>query len=358
MSSVSSAIQSVPVIHKIVEATMIARQAEEIKKRVARMQRPDFQTGMIFPQWGTAAYSTQDANWTIGLRDIQQQTGAQWIGLPINLFQPALNSTQIMAAEMTPTPEAILEGIRAAHAMGYKVFVIPLLTVAGPLGSITTWAGSIQFSSLQQTQLWFANYWQAVRPYAVAAAQAKAEQMAIGTEYERLQLVSPSLWNQLINNFHSVFPGALTYDMNWSSLGWALPRWMHNQYLTHIGVSVYVPLTDIPERLPPTELPTLWQQKAGILLDSFAARLGRPIFISEFGYRDSTDTLYKPWIWQTQAPPDPQEQAGVYNALLTNIIRDPAITGVYAWGWSVPVYQPNWKPAAQVLYKWYTSPLA
>src|SRR5579864_3046032 len=41
-----------------------------------RPLRPQFQTGIVFPQWGTNAYSTTDPNWQIGLKDIQEQTGA------------------------------------------------------------------------------------------------------------------------------------------------------------------------------------------------------------------------------------------------------------------------------------------
>ena len=55
-----------------------------------RMRRPTFETGMLFPQWGQTAYSTGDANWRIGLSDMQQQTAAQWVAMPINLYQPLL----------------------------------------------------------------------------------------------------------------------------------------------------------------------------------------------------------------------------------------------------------------------------
>src|SRR5437868_2382201 len=47
------------------------------------LQRPNFQTGLVFPRWGTTAYSPQDTNWSIGLQEIQQQTSAQWIELTI-----------------------------------------------------------------------------------------------------------------------------------------------------------------------------------------------------------------------------------------------------------------------------------
>ena len=108
---------------------------------VVRMHRPTFETGMIFPQWGQTAYSTEDPNWSIGLSDIQQQTAAQWVAIPINLYQTSVTSTQVTTAAITPTIQALVEGIHAAKARYYHVFVVPLLTTGGTL----TWYA--QFTS-------------------------------------------------------------------------------------------------------------------------------------------------------------------------------------------------------------------
>jgi hypothetical protein len=324
---------------------------------VLRMRRPNFQTGMIFPQWGTNAYDSTDKNWQIGLNDIENQTSAQWIELPINLYQSSVTSTQVTISEITPTPNAVATGIRTAQAKYYHVFIAPLLSVGGTL----TWSGSIQFSTVQQMQQWFDSYWQALQPYVVAAAQAGAEELSIGTELEKLQTAPANLWNQLIERVHQIFPGILTYDVNWSSLYYPIPSWMHNPLLSIIGVSVYIPLTDMPQRLDPAILPGLWQEKIGKLLDSLSMRLNKQVFISEIGYRDSAFALYRPWERDAQAqaePADPEEQAAAYNATLMNVIVDSHITGVYFWAWSVPLFAPNWKPAAKILYTWYSSPQA
>ncbi len=317
-------------------------------------QRVDFQSGVIFPQWGTKAYSTKDRNWQVGLHEIRQQTAAQWIGLPINLYQPSLISTQVQANNATPTPQAIIEGIRAARSMHYHVFVFPQLTVGGP----KSWSGNIQFPTLQLTLAWFDSYWLAFKPYVVAAAQAGAEQLAIGSEYELLQPAAPALWNRLIERVHQVFPGKLTYDINWSSLYYPLPSWLHNAYLSAIGVSVYIPLTDRPQRLKPATLPVLWQATIGKLLDSFAVQVGKPVLVSEIGYRNSWDALYNPWEVTTNKNTDPMEQAAAYNAALTNIVADHRIIGVFAWAWEFPPFDLRCLPAAQVLHHWYKAQLA
>lgn len=319
-----------------------------------RMRRPDFQTGLIFPQWGTDAYSATDANWKIGLNDIQTQTGALWIQLTINLYQTSVTSTQVTTTSITPTPEAVVAGIREAKANHFHVFVVPLLSAGGVL----TWAGSIQFSTQQQQQAWFDSYWQALQPYAIAAAQAGADQLAVGTELEKLQYIQPTLWSQLIERVHQAFPGRLTYDMNWSSLYNPIPAWMSNPLLFAIGVSEYIPLTDTQQRLAPSVLPSLWREDIGKLLDMLALQTHHPVVVSEIGYRDSAYALYRPWqrdaIAQAE-PPDDEEQAAAYDAALKNVLSDPHVSGIYFWAWSVPLFQPNWKPAAKVLLKWYTS---
>lgn len=325
---------------------------------VVRMHRPDFQTGMIFPQWGTNAYDSTDPNWQIGLHDIAYQTAAQWIELPINFYQSSAYSTQVSISAITPTPNAVAAGISKARAMNYQVFIVPFLSAGGTL----PWSGSIQFSTIQQMQQWFDSYWQAFQPYVIAAAQAGAEELAIGTELERLQSAPAYLWYQLIDRIHKIFPGKLTYDLNWTSLYNPIPSWLiHNPLLAAIGVSVYIPLTDTPQRLDPALLPELWQEKIGKLLDSLAVLIRTPVVISEIGYRDSALALYRPWEGDARAqaePEDPEEQAAAYNAALTNTIADPHITGIFFWAWSVPLFEPNWKPAVKVLYKWYTSPQA
>ncbi|MFL5628883.1 MAG: glycoside hydrolase family 113 [Ktedonobacteraceae bacterium] len=327
------------------------RTIADVNEPGSGIRRVGFQTGVIFPQWGSTGYSLKDGNWQVGLQEIQKQTAAQWVGLSINLYQPSLISTQVQASRATPTPQAVIEGIRAARLMHYHVFVFPQLTVGGA----RSWSGNIQFPTLQMTQAWFDNYWLAFKPYVVAAAQGEAEELAIGSEYELLQPAAPALWNQLIERIHQVFPGKLTYDINWSSLYYPLPSWLHNRYLSAIGVSVYTPLTDTPQRLDPHTLPALWQATIGKPLDALAVQVGKPLLISEIGYRDSSDALYNPWEVFTNARTDQVEQAAAYNAALVNLMNNQHIIGVFAWAWAFPPFDLSCRLAAQVLHHWYTA---
>jgi hypothetical protein len=221
------------------------------------------------------------------------------------------------------------------------------------------WSGRISFSNPRQAGAWFTSYWNALRPYMVAAAGAGAEQFAIGTEDYGLENQWTSLWNNLISEAHAAFPATLTYDLNFSTLQERqLPTWLENPLLTYIGISAYFPLTTKPERVDPSLMPILWYNDAEIMLDTTSARLGKPILISEVGYRNSSDALYEPFLHSTGAPSDPAEQAGAYQAALQNTVPDPHIAGIYFWAWSIPPFAPNWLPAAGVLHRWYDSPAA
>ncbi len=161
----------------------------------------EFQTGIIYPRWQTNAYGTSDTAWQKGIKTIKAQTDAGWIEMPVLFSQSDSASTIVQPSQSAPDVQAFTSGIRAAHALGYRVFFVPLMQVRQPGG----WSGSIEAPSSQQ-QAWFDSYWHAIQPYVRAAAHNGVEQMAIGTELQWLQQhTSSSLWNQLITRERGVF---------------------------------------------------------------------------------------------------------------------------------------------------------
>jgi hypothetical protein len=289
-----------------------------------------FQTGVSFPQWSPTSYGENDTKWLTELPDMVTQTSACWVGMPVLFNQASLTSTTVTQGPSTPSISSFNYGLHFAHDLGLHIFVTPLLQVSGS----QPWSGAIKFATYEQEQQWFQSYWQAIKPYAVAAAQAGVEQFALGTEYQWLQDNAPdSLWNGLIANLRSIFPGMLTYDMNWTSLQSPPRSWMRNANLKMIGVSAYLPLINTPRRVDPQQIFSLWQQTVKRALDNFAIELGEPIFISEIGYRNSADALYHSWEATSSAPPDQVEQAAACDAALANVIPDPHILGIFFWGW-------------------------
>jgi hypothetical protein len=336
-----------------VPSTPLAALTEAPQPKACSSTHRSFQMGVAFPQWGPTAYGESDAKWLTELPEMQAQTAACWVEIPLLFYQSSLSSTAVTQGPSTPSLSSFNYGIHLAHALGLRVFVTPLLQVDGP----QPWSGAIKFSTVEQERQWFASYWQAIKPYAVAAAQAGVEQFALGSEYEWLQENAPdSLWNGLISNIRSVFPGTLTYDMNWTTLQTQPPAWMRNPGLKMIGVSAYLPVIDTPERVDPQRMFGLWKQTVKTALDNFAAKLGEPIFISEIGYRNSADALYHSWESTSSAPLDPAEQAAACDAALANILTDQHILGSFFWGWDdAGAFNLNGLQAATVIHKYYAS---
>ncbi|HLI70912.1 MAG TPA: hypothetical protein VKV19_14235 [Ktedonobacteraceae bacterium] len=320
---------------------------------VPTLLRPDLERGMIYPQWGPSSYGDTDTTWLQGIKDIKAQTGATWLEIPVLLEQNTIYSTSVGAGPATPSVDAFASGVRSAVAAGYHVFFIPLLGVNTP----GDWSGVVQISRPYQ-QVWFDSYWNALKPYAEAAQENGAEQMAIGTELVWLEDNAPaSLWNQLIARVQSVFKGTLTYDMNWyPSLTEAPASWLRNPALAKIGLSEYVPLEDSPGRIDPNALPALWRNRVGKLIDAFSAQVGKQIILTEIGYADTSDGLSDPYYAQSTAPSDQAEQAAAYEAALSNVFADTRIAGIFFWGWSdVGRLGIEGHQAVQVVYRWYTA---
>ena len=351
----SSAASQVMKPQGVNNATHVSDNEDRVVSRRPQVhyQRPDFEAGIVFPEWAPDGYG---AKWQQQLPAIKTQSGARWMEMTVLLSQATDNSTQVRTNQSTPTPQSFARGIQAAHEQGYHVFVVPLMGVDSPADQ---WAGTIQFSTYQDEAQWFDSYWNTYQPYVEVAAQNGAEQLAIATEMVLLQQSAPAtLWNTLISRIHSVFPGTLTYDMNWSSLDQAPPGWMSNPLLAAIGISEYLQLANDQTRVDPKDIPGLWKTIVKTALDNFSLQVGKSLIISEIGYRNTADALYHPWArYSTGSPPDPEEQAAACDAALINVIPDKHIVGIFFWGWDgVQGFKLSGQPALAVLNKWYSSP--
>ena len=309
---------------------------------------------MVYIQWGQDGYGRCNTQWQKGLDDVHIQTGARWLEMPVTFTQASQTTTHIVPLPTTPGAESFQEGIVAAHAMGYHVFVVPLIGISNGTGR---WSGAIHFTSVEEEQEWFDNYWQVFRPYVVAAAQGRADQVAVGTEDEWLEQHAPaSVWNRFIAQVHSIFSGTLTYDMNWSSLTKSIPTWIANPNISMVGISEYISLVNSRNETNIKNVIPAWRSRVKGLIDIFATQVKKPVFLSEIGYRNSADALYNPWEKVTTFPRSPQQQAAACDAALTNIFTDTHIHGVYFWAWdNVDLFNLHNSLAVATIHKWYTS---
>src|SRR5262249_53056160 len=303
------------------------------------LARPTLQTGMVFPRWVPDSYGPRDTGWTTGLQDVQRQTGARWVELVFTLYQDNIGSTQVHRGPFSFTPQAVAAGAASAHSLGFKVFVVPHL-IFGRGG----WGGLVRIGTREHERAWFDSYWVALKPYLQVSAQVHAEQFALGNEYVGLESAPARLWATLIARARGVYSGGLTYNVNHDSL--VNRAWMHDPRLTYLGVSMYRSLLPGPTRVTLAQLERVWQRDVLPLLDRFSADTGKPLLLSEIGYKNSRDTLFNPWQHTTSAPRDPQLQAHAYEAAVRAVFGDHHIEGIYFWAWSNDRFAPNGQPAA------------
>jgi hypothetical protein len=304
------------------------------------------QWGVAFPRWSTTGYGAADREWTTGVAAIRQGTGAGWVQLVIQLYGDDASATTVHAGPWTSSPAMLAAGIALAHRQGLRVFVVPHLVL---VHSAANWGGQVHFDDPAAAQAWFASYWQALAPYVAAAARAGADELAVGTELSGLESAPAALWQQLLAQVHAVFLGTLIYNMDHGMLGTPPPTWMRDPLLSFVGVSLYESLVPQPMPLTAQQLQDAWRTRILPKLDALSAAVGKPVLLSEVGYRNSTDALYQPWVQQTAAAPDPQLQADAYAAAVQAVQGDPHLAGLYFWALSGGQFTPSDAASARLL---------
>ncbi|GER86092.1 hypothetical protein KDW_02540 [Dictyobacter vulcani] len=312
--------------------------------------RPNLVAGIIFPQWGPRSYTTADKNWEPGLKKIHTQTGANWISLYLQLHQDSEFTTNVHIARDGQTPAGLKAGVEMAHKMGYRVYVFPAIT----LDNTHAWGGYIKYATGTDNQVWFNNYWRQIQPFLQACQQAKCDRFSIGNEYEGLEQSPDIYWHQLLTRVHTVYSGQIVYSRNFSSqLKYPISPWMKDPLLSEIGLSSYYSLIDTETKVTKQQLPGLWKSRVQSHLDEMARMLGKPVFISEIGYRDTIYAGYLPYQDTDDGVKDLDMQAALFDAAFQNIANDKLIDGVFIWAWSKPPFAPNYTPAAKVIHHWY-----
>jgi hypothetical protein len=311
--------------------------------------RSIFENGVAYPKWGAQVYGARDASWPDAAQALRAETGAGWVEMIVSLDQNGYSGTTVYRGPETLTTDALYAGILSVREAGLQVFIEPLLNVHNETDN---WSGKVTFATQAQAQAWFQSYWAAYEPYVMAAKEAGAAQVSIGTEYDKLQNQYPDLWMWLAHQVKLTFSGPVTYDLNHSTLGQPLPAWMRSPDLSALGVSMYFSLLSAPADLTAPQIERLWEAKALPLLDALSARSGKPVILSEVGYRNATDALYHPWTWKTSAPADPALQGAAYAAALAATASDPHIAGVYFWGWNTGQFSPAAPAIAAMRAAW------
>lgn len=275
--------------------------------------------------------------------------GADHVSLVVSWRQHDVTSVALAPVPGTTVTDERLRGlVRAAHHAGLKVFIFPIIEVE--VRKLGEWRGTLR---PDDAGAWWDSYEGFILHYAALAGDEHAELFAVGSE-----LVSTESWRDrwyhLISAVRRRFSGKLVYSANWDHY---LPVsfWDRVDYL---GVTAYFELTTRDDATA-DELERGWR-KVRVDLTAFAARVGRPLLITEVGCPSQNGAAVHPWDYTRTAPVDLEEQRRAYSAFVAAWNGEPRLAGVFFWDWSGAGgprdggYTPRGKPAEKVLRSWYT----
>jgi hypothetical protein len=253
--------------------------------------------------------------------------------------QSGTTDTVIADPAKTESDASLLAGFQAAHAAGLSVVFKAAIS---PLDGTPT-------SSMAPTDVsaFFASYEAEIVHLATIAQAGGVETFAIGNEMSSLS--GPQYrgyWTDLIAAVRQVYHGELTYAAATDEAS-KVSFW---DELDTIGVNTYPPLTTSST---PTvqdlvnawnEVPTnpyyaaAFEHKSPVdFLHSLSEQYGKPVLMTEMGYRSIDGTAIQPGSWTINGTPDPAAQADAYKAFFQVWTAEGGswMQGVELWQWDL-----------------------
>jgi hypothetical protein len=315
-----------------------------------------FQKGISYSAWWAGQYTQPGADLSM---DALASTGADWISLIVTAYQDTYMSTTIdRTGAHTPTDTDLVYAIEQAHARGLKVMLKPHVDLNDE--SNGHWRGHIGdgFTTQAQWNAWFASYRSVIEHYAALAQAHGADQFCIGTELLGTTH-RESDWRAIVAGVRAVYDGPIVYAALHSGEETAITWW---DAVDYIGVDGYYPLTnDVNHHPDIAELEAAWEEPKAIMANLHAT-YGKPILLTEIGYRSQHGCANHPYDSNIVSPLDLEEQLYAYEAAFRQLYDEPWLGGMFWWQWhadrfiSGPCndgFSPYQKPAEGALQAWY-----
>ena len=270
-------------------------------------------------------------------------TGANAMVIIITAYQANATSNSVRADDpRTPTPASVAQAVARAQSQGLAVIIKPHVDLDD--GS---WRGRIDPAS---PAAWFDSYRAFLLAWASFAAAQGAERFVVGVELAGT-LEHTGEWSETIRGVRDVFPGELVYAASWDEAG-RVPFWRDVDY---VGIDAYYP---VASRAHAGRLEMLagwqpWIERLHLLHQ----QTGRPILLTEIGYRSVDGACMHPQEFSGGGAIDTGEQADLYWAALEAVASESWIAGLCWWNWPADGsggpgdagYTPHGKPAETVL---------
>jgi hypothetical protein len=300
--------------------------------------RPGTIRGVVLADWTAGGYARPQA-----LASVERiaALGAGSMAIVVTAYQPDATASLLRTDDpRTPTADAVETALAHARSRGLEVVVKPHVDL-----ETEAWRGTLRPAD---PDAWFAAYRGFVLPWADVAQRHGSGVFVIGTELAGT-LEHEAHWRGLIEEVRARFTGALVYAASWDEAE-LVPFW---DALDYVGVDAYAP---VAIRRDPGRLDLLagWQPWLD-RLRRLSHRAGRPVLLTEVGYRSVDGAAMYPYRFGTDDPVDLGEQADLVWALLEAARESEWIAGLWWWNWRADGtegpedrgYTPAGKPAEE-----------
>ncbi len=290
-----------------------------------------------------------------------------WISLTPFGFMDGLNSTEVQGththnkpiAKSGETDQRIRDEVKLAKAQGFKIMLKPHIWVAEG-----KWRGVIDPKNPSGETDW-ATWWKShsdwILHYAKIAEELDIEALVVGLELHTAVQNDPDALIKLIEATRKIYKGHLTYSANWNEPV-PLKVWRR---LDSIGIQLYPPLQKGQEK----NGTQAWKknlQSAMLNWEAISASSGKPIILTEVGFRSGAKAASHPNAWPDRNPDedsDPALQSELYRFLLNDLANRPSILGIFFWKYFTNSktkeegpngFSPLGKPAEEVMARFFS----
>ena len=316
----------------------------------------DWQRGANFTAWWHDSYEAPEAARRL---EALRATGTTHVSLLTTWYMDTGDSSQVQADPLkTPSDAGLVALAGHARQLGMRVTIKPHVDPRDG-----TFRGSI---APRDVGGWFASYRAMLTHYADLARAAGADMLVVGTELTSMS-VHTDQWRSLIADVRGRFGGQLTFAANWTDGARRIAFWPD---LDYIGIDAYMPLVgtnpdpsveDLARAFCATKTPLAGSRRYVAETAALHRQFGRPVLLTEAGYRSQLGTASKPWEETGGASSWPAQQH-VYEAAYRVWSRVPWIKGLYWWDWAASgtgggdiSYTPAGKPAENTMREWNTN---
>ncbi len=327
-------------------------------------QAGSIQGASIVPGW-SEDFSSNSFRQSL---DNLKATGATDVNLVIPYYQDNIHSTNIYPGWNTPTNQSLADAASYANSIGLKVSF-----TMHPEVSDGTWRAHI---NPFDKGAWFASYTDVLLPIAEVAENNNVWLMVLGSELVELSSQPPfgsmtPFWSDLISDVRGVFSGSLSYGAN-SNTNDPNDRFSNEKVhvgfwdqLDYIGLSAYYGISgdsvsSFKDSWNFWNTGSQWGWENSLM--GFQAQHGKPLILTEVGYRSVDGSNWQPWNWGMGGAYNGELQANLYEALFDYWKDYGYMEGAFLWEWESDPnvgwpgntgYTPQHKPAQEVMQEFY-----